>query len=176
VTADTDELTGLLGRRPFRPMLQAALDDPSNSSVALALVDVDEFKRVNDRLGHAHGDRVLVALAESIGAVRAGDRAFRLGGDEFAVVLPNAAEHRAAEIVQRVRDTMTELMPGVTFSCGVAASAGGAAAIPAAGAHGTRGRRAVRVEARRQGPHDVCTRLCPPARPKRRRATGRAAQ
>lgn len=78
--ADTDALTGLAGRRPFRPTLQAALAGPATSITVLALIDIDDFKGVNDRLGHSFGDRVLCALAGSFDGLRACDTAFRLGG------------------------------------------------------------------------------------------------
>ena len=60
--ANRDELTGILGRRTFRPLLGAALANTDNAPVSLALIDIDHFKGVNDRLGHSYGDRVLVAL------------------------------------------------------------------------------------------------------------------
>lgn len=126
-TADTDALTGLAGRRPFRPTLEAELARAPSRSVALALVDIDEFKQVNDRLGHTHGDRVLVALAASFGVLRASDTAFRLGGDEFAVVLPDSNDGRALRVIERVRSSFAEHSPGVTFSCGVASAHSGEA-------------------------------------------------
>lgn len=119
-TADTDALTGLAGRRPFRPALDAALAGSKAVPVVLALLDIDEFKQVNDRLGHSYGDRVLVALAESCEALRASDTAFRLGGDEFAVLLPHSNEETAVEVLDRVRRAMAIRVPGITFSCGIA--------------------------------------------------------
>jgi diguanylate cyclase (GGDEF)-like protein len=121
-TADTDALTGLAGRRPFRPALEAALADPTAVPVTLALLDIDEFKQVNDRLGHSYGDLVLIALAESCEALRASDTAFRLGGDEFAVVLPHSDDETAVEVLERVRRALAIRAPGITFSCGVASA------------------------------------------------------
>ena len=118
--AATDELTGMPGRRPFRPLLSAALADPGNTTVSLALIDIDHFKRANDTLGHSYGDRVLVALGESFEGLRASDTAFRLGGDEFAVLLPETADRETAEVLERVRSSFAARMPGVTISCGVA--------------------------------------------------------
>jgi diguanylate cyclase (GGDEF)-like protein len=119
-TADTDALTGLAGRRPFRPTLEASLADPSGSGVVLALVDIDDFKQVNDRLGHSYGDRVLCALADAFGTLRASDVAFRLGGDEFAVVMRGLSEALAGECLERVRRSLADRAPGITFSAGLA--------------------------------------------------------
>ncbi|MDQ5840016.1 MAG: EAL domain-containing protein, partial [Chloroflexota bacterium] len=124
MSADTDALTGVAGRRPFRPMLEATLSGAGNSPVGLALVDLDDFKEINDRFGHSHGDRVLVALGEAFTALRSSDTAFRIGGDEFAVVLPGSTDQEAAAVIERVRDSLAALVPGVTFSCGVAAARG----------------------------------------------------
>ncbi len=121
--ADTDALTGLAGRRPFVPDLEAALSGPGAERVVLAVLDIDDFKRVNDGLGHSYGDRVLVALAESFGELRSTDTAYRLGGDEFAVVLRGATEATADEAVARVRGALTDRMPGITFSSGIASAA-----------------------------------------------------
>ncbi len=118
--ADTDALTGLAGRRPFRPALQAALASSNRETVALALIDIDGFKQVNDRLGHSHGDRVLCALATSFEALRASDTAFRLGGDEFAVVLTDCTDAQAYDAIERVRHSLAARAPGTTFSAGIA--------------------------------------------------------
>nr|WP_228721063.1 GGDEF domain-containing protein [Arthrobacter sp. 260] len=77
--ADADPLTGLSGRRPFGPSLAAALADRRNTAVSLALIDLDGFKQLNDRLGHSHGDRVLQALADSFVELCPSDTPFRLG-------------------------------------------------------------------------------------------------
>ena len=124
MSADTDPLTGLAGRRPFRPMLEATLSGAGRSPVALALVDIDDFKQVNDKFGHSHGDRVLVALAEAFTALRSSDTAFRIGGDEFAVVLPASTDQEAAAVIERVRHSLCALVPGMTFSCGIAEARG----------------------------------------------------
>lgn len=123
--AQTDALTGLMTRRPFWPLL-TDLVTGSRSPVALAVVDVDEFKQVNDRLGHSYGDRVLVGIAEAFGVLRSSDTAFRIGGDEFAVVLRGTGEREAEEAVERVRREVTRRVPGVTISCGVAVAEPGA--------------------------------------------------
>jgi diguanylate cyclase (GGDEF)-like protein len=84
-----DPLTGLTNRRRFMEATQAALDDRSApNTVAALFIDLDDFKTVNDSLGHAAGDEVLMAVAQRLRAgLRAGDVAARLGGDEFGVLL-----------------------------------------------------------------------------------------
>ena len=109
--ADEDPLTGLAGRRPFRPALETALTRATDTPVTLALLDLDNFKRINDRLGHSHGDRVLTGFADSFAELRATDTAFRLGGDEFAVILPGRSEHGAAEALERVRAAPEHQIP-----------------------------------------------------------------
>lgn len=121
-TANTDALTGIAARRPFRPALEAALADHAAANVVLGLIDIDDFKQVNDRLGHTYGDRVLCALAASFDTLRASDTAFRLGGDEFAVVLINSTDVQADEALERVRRSLTERAPGITFSAGIASA------------------------------------------------------
>ena len=120
--ADADPLTGLAGRRPFHPALNTALSHRTETIVTLALIDLDGFKQINDRLGHSHGDRVLHGLAAAFTELRASDTAFRLGGDEFAVILPGSGEDRASEALERVRTSLVTRFPGVTFSAGIASS------------------------------------------------------
>ena len=100
-----DVLTGLgnrvlLHRRGGSLLAGASAGEP----VSLLLLDLDGFKGVNDSLGHAAGDELLVAVAEAIrSAVRDGDTVVRLGGDEFAVLLPRTDPATAVAVAQAVR-------------------------------------------------------------------------
>ena len=98
--AQTDALTGLLNHRYFHERLRAELQRASRSHlpVGLLMVDIDDFKRVNDIHGHAAGDDVLVRLADSLrGSARGSDVVCRIGGEEFAVILPETdCEQRGA--------------------------------------------------------------------------------
>ncbi|WP_306823364.1 GGDEF domain-containing protein [Qipengyuania flava] len=96
----TDPLTGLLNRRGFVEQLEQL---PTGAGT-LALLDGDRFKQVNDRLGHAEGDRVLRALADRLrDRLRKQDMAARWGGDEFVILLRETDEQEARAIVKRVQ-------------------------------------------------------------------------
>lgn len=100
--ATHDPLTDLANRALFGARLAAALEDEGDQ-VSVMLLDLDDFKRVNDELGHAAGDALLRAVADRLrAAVRAGDTPARLGGDEFAVVLPGSPAATAAEVGARL--------------------------------------------------------------------------
>ena len=92
----------------------------------MVLVDVDHFKTINDRYGHATGDRVLVNLADGLRAVmRDGDLLARIGGDEMAMILPDCPTGQAALVAQRMLEAVRAGTPlarrhGVTLSAGVA--------------------------------------------------------
>jgi GGDEF domain-containing protein len=87
-----DVLTGLPNRTHLRDLISEAIAAcPDGKHVALAFLDVDNFKDVNDTLGHSAGDELLVSFAQRLRAeIEPGDILGRLGGDEFVVVLPNA--------------------------------------------------------------------------------------
>lgn len=96
----TDELTGLVNRRAFEMALSRELAavsrDPSQTGTVI-MVDLDGFKQINDRFGHAAGDAYLVAVAEVLrGALRETDTVARLGGDEFAILLPHTRSSAGA--------------------------------------------------------------------------------
>jgi diguanylate cyclase (GGDEF)-like protein/putative nucleotidyltransferase with HDIG domain len=119
----TDPLTGLGNHRHFHERLQRELLDAQERGTALTLclIDVDDFKGINDRFGHPTGDRVLAQLAARL---RQGGEAFRLGGDEFAVLLPGqnapGAFAAAAAITSRLSLTAVEPIGRLTLSAGVA--------------------------------------------------------
>ncbi|WP_051325013.1 putative bifunctional diguanylate cyclase/phosphodiesterase [Candidatus Solirubrobacter pratensis] len=99
--AVTDELTGLPNRRLFNDRLRAAVEDEER--LAVAMVDLDRFKELNDTLGHHAGDLLLEQLGTRLTeAVADAGLVARLGGDEFALLLPGAGLARAAEIGRRV--------------------------------------------------------------------------
>jgi diguanylate cyclase (GGDEF)-like protein len=102
-----DPLTGLPNRLLLRERLQdgIAAARRSQRSLALLFIDLDHFKRVNDRLGHAAGDKLLVIVASRIlGGIRADDIAFRYGGDEFVVLLSNIGDvETVGPIADKVR-------------------------------------------------------------------------
>jgi diguanylate cyclase (GGDEF)-like protein/putative nucleotidyltransferase with HDIG domain len=122
--ARTDPLTGLGNPRAFDERLQEELDRAQTlgAPVALCLIDVDDFKRVNDVYGHAAGDGVLVEIGSRL---RGSGEAFRLGGDEFALVLPGVGEddgRRIAEsVIERVVSAPYEIgvTPGVSIGIAV---------------------------------------------------------
>lgn len=104
-SALTDPLTGLGNREAFNRTLARELQRTRRygEPVALAMLDLNGFKVVNDTLGHAAGDRALVAVAAALRAsVRASDAAFRWGGDEFAVVMPTLAPEAGAAAAERI--------------------------------------------------------------------------
>jgi diguanylate cyclase (GGDEF)-like protein len=119
----TDPLTGLGNHRHFHERLQRELIAAEEASVplSLCLIDVDDFKRINDRHGHPAGDRVLSQVATRL---RQGGEAFRLGGDEFAVLLPEHDEPTALDtatsIIERLRSMELEHNEQITVSAGVA--------------------------------------------------------
>ncbi|WP_291160548.1 putative bifunctional diguanylate cyclase/phosphodiesterase [Gemmatimonas sp. UBA7669] len=106
--AFNDDLTGLANRALFGDRLRHALARGTRhaSQAAVMLLDLDGFKRVNDSLGHAAGDQLLVAIARRLEAVvRAGDTAARLGGDEFAILLDDI---ESVEQVERLAERLLE--------------------------------------------------------------------
>lgn len=110
--AQSDPLTDLPNRNLFYDRLQMAMTQSRryNESFALLYVDLDHFKAVNDTLGHAAGDRLLVEAALRLTqAVRASDTVARLGGDEFAVILPKlAGQTEVEEIAERIVSGMAQ--------------------------------------------------------------------
>lgn len=100
--AHLDPLTGVGNRRLLHHRLACALADrrQGDSQIALALVDLDDFKGINDRYGHAAGDTVLTTVARRLSeAVRAHDTVARVGGDEFVVLCPNLPEGRETDVL-----------------------------------------------------------------------------
>ena len=125
--AETDPLTGLLNRRGFLARVDAERNrsERRRTPVAIAFLDCDRFKQLNDTRGHAVGDRLLLDTADVLRAnVRNYDSVARLGGDEFAVLLPEADEAGARAAADRLqaalRTAMQERQWPVTFSIGVA--------------------------------------------------------
>jgi len=104
--ADIDALTGVHNRRYFHETLEreCARANRYERGVALIILDIDDFKATNDRLGHLAGDAVLAAVAGRLrGAVRQSDVACRVGGDEFAVILPEAGGRDAEQLYRRIQ-------------------------------------------------------------------------
>ncbi len=98
-----DSLTKLPNRVLFNEVLHKACDHCATTSIALLCLDLDHFKIINDTLGHASGDGVLVAVAERLrGCLRECDTAARLGGDEFAIILVTEFAHEAGAIAARI--------------------------------------------------------------------------
>jgi diguanylate cyclase (GGDEF)-like protein/PAS domain S-box-containing protein len=137
VRAEFDALTGLANRSRFRTRLQEALDrcDRTGRMMALAYLDLDRFKAVNDAYGHEAGDGVLVAFARRIEAcVRVTDTVARLAGDEFVVVLENLVDAGDADVVtakilaaMAAPMTLGEREVAMSTSIGVAVRAPGGA-------------------------------------------------
>ena len=113
----TDPVTGLGNHRHFHERLQAELAraEETRLPLSLCIVDLDDFKRINDRYGHPDGDLVLAALARKL---RQGGEAFRVGGDEFALLLPACSAGDALELARSVvaRLATVECRPGETIS------------------------------------------------------------
>ncbi len=104
--ATTDELTGLYNRRALEERLEAELSRAVRHELntTVVLIDIDRFKPINDTLGHAAGDRLLILLADTLQEqVRTLDTVGRLGGDEFLVVLPMTSADEAMVFVRRIQ-------------------------------------------------------------------------
>ncbi len=115
--ADTDSLTGLLNRRQFDVVLQEALRryQADGDAFSVSLIDLRQFKRVNDRFGHAKGDEVLAGVARAISvSLRANDFVFRWGGDEFAAIQPGAGYKQTFAVAERVERMISEISVGDT--------------------------------------------------------------
>ena len=125
----TDPLTGLYNQRYLRRHLSGLMDTGQGRNLAILMVDVDHFKSVNDRYGHASGDRALRLIADSLRVnTRVFDSVARYGGEEFVVVMPGTGPVEAAAAAERLRsavetiefDTLTGSRAQLTVSVGVA--------------------------------------------------------
>jgi diguanylate cyclase (GGDEF)-like protein len=124
--AQTDSLTGLYNHRYFHERLRAELTRASRArdSVAVLMLDIDDFKRVNDVYGHGAGDQVLTELADLLrGALRGSDVVCRLGGEEFGVIMAGGDAGDAVNLARRLTDTLAEFEFGpagkMTISVGI---------------------------------------------------------
>ena len=107
--AETDALTGLYNQRYFHETLRREVlrAQRYERNLALILFDIDDFKSINDQIGHLAGDRVLAQAADRLReAVRSVDVACRIGGDEFAVILPESSAIDADQLYRRVQSSM----------------------------------------------------------------------
>ena len=129
--AHHDHLTGTLNRTGFWPVAQAMLatHEQRQHPIAVCMLDLDNFKRINDTHGHEAGDTLLRACTEAVRQhLRQGDLFARLGGEEFALLLPAATQSQALEVVERLRERVAGLSVmdeagrpvGATISIGMA--------------------------------------------------------
>lgn len=128
----TDGLTGLYNRRSFDSLMQreVALAERHQHPLSIVMIDMDQFKQVNDTYGHAAGDYMLKAFADCVRiTLRRTDLAFRYGGDEFVITLPQTPLVQAQQVVQKLRQAfaavdfssaITQLEHQPTLSIGVA--------------------------------------------------------
>jgi diguanylate cyclase (GGDEF)-like protein len=136
--ATTDALTGLPNRRYFEEYVDLlGRGRRADDAVGILMVDVDRFKQLNDRHGHATGDVVLRAVARTIAAaVRDVDVPARYGGEEFVVLLRNPSRAVALEVGERIREAVERLdlraagVEKVTVSVGATVGDGGAERVP----------------------------------------------
>ncbi|HUH20706.1 MAG TPA: diguanylate cyclase, partial [Gaiellaceae bacterium] len=124
--AQTDSLTGLYNHRYFHERLRAELTRASRSrdAVAVLMLDIDDFKRVNDVHGHGSGDQVLTDLADLLrGALRGSDVVCRLGGEEFGVIMPSGDAGDALTLARRLTNALDDVEFGpagkITISVGI---------------------------------------------------------
>ena len=124
--AQTDSLTGLYNHRFFHERLRAELNRSgrAHESLAVVMLDIDDFKKVNDVFGHGTGDQILVGLADVLrSSIRTSDIVCRIGGEEFAVIMPvcTAADARgfAERVTKRLATTEFEGAGRITVSVGV---------------------------------------------------------
>ena len=116
----TDSLTGLGNHRAFSDDFarEIARAKRNHQPLALALIDVDDFKAVNDNRGHGHGDDVLSAVGDLLRTLRQEDRVYRVGGDEFALLLVDTDPAAARAVLMRLRDDAEFRLFGATLSMG----------------------------------------------------------
>jgi diguanylate cyclase (GGDEF)-like protein len=110
--AQTDSLTGLYNHRYFHERLRRELTRSSaaHENVAVVMIDIDDFKKVNDVFGHAVGDQVLAELADHLrAAVRSSDIVCRIGGEEFAVIVPGSHEQHTIAVAERLAKQLDEV-------------------------------------------------------------------
>ena len=125
--ATTDELTGLMNRREFMGMAEHELNRARRygQPMSLFMIDLDYFKQINDRFGHAAGDAVLCDFAQYVGAaLREPDVFARLGGEEFAILLPQTQAEGANFVARRILQVLAErelLIEGhaITYSASI---------------------------------------------------------
>lgn len=122
----TDSLTHLFNHGHWKDLLQREFDHcrRDSRSACVALIDIDHFKDINDRLGHLVGDSVLRLLSEHLQRnLREGDLAGRYGGDEFCVILPHTSLERAGEIMECIRRSLGQVqaqsLPAVRFTLSI---------------------------------------------------------
>lgn len=118
----TDHLTGVASRSHLmnQAHFEIANSFSKNKQLSLIVFDLDNFKQINDSLGHSQGDKVLIEISRiATLSIRKTDLLSRLGGDEFVILLPNTALHEAADVAEKIlkRIQSLELNIGVAFSC-----------------------------------------------------------
>ena len=120
-----DSLTGLYNKASTQENIQQRLNDHPSSVFAFFIVDIDNFKQVNDRFGHAMGDAVLLEFAKTLQSqFREGDVVGRIGGDEFIALLPIPEEDIAKEIAQRLNEALNKEVQRNNQSYRISASIG----------------------------------------------------
>lgn len=125
--ASSDPLTEVMNRRAFEKSYEAAVLSASSSGMAFIIVDLDNFKHINDTKGHAVGDIVLVGISRIIqDSIRSRDLCARFGGDEFLMCFPNISAGNTEKIVARIQDAVArfgkedlDLPLGLSVSVGV---------------------------------------------------------
>jgi len=106
----TDPLTGLYNQRYLRRHLSGLMETGQSRQLAILMIDVDHFKSVNDRFGHATGDRALRLIADSLRLnTRVFDSVARYGGEEFVVVMPGTGPEEAGTAAERLRRAVEDI-------------------------------------------------------------------
>jgi diguanylate cyclase (GGDEF)-like protein len=123
--ASTDPLTGSLNRRAFFDIAEYELNRSRryDHPLTMAYIDLDNFKEINDRLGHAVGDRLLITVTETISShIRSTDILSRFGGDEFVILLPETQGNAAVTFLAKIHDQLNQAMSAqkwpISFSIG----------------------------------------------------------
>jgi diguanylate cyclase (GGDEF)-like protein len=122
--AHTDALTGACNARAFRALAQVEVERSQRyrHEVSLAYLDIDDFKAINDSLGHSEGDHVLAQVSHVLrSVVRSVDTVARLGGDEFAVLMPETRPREARVVVDRLKQDLARVhtAAGASVPCSI---------------------------------------------------------